>query len=337
MAAAKSYRMPSFAWSDGGFDSKPIPNHDDLVRLSLILAAQYDTGAAPVRYREGFLDQLIQTLVLRRGSTTYAKLRGQDWHFLHQLLQKEPHGLTQTTATAAQSNQTVGSPVQLALDIPVPKAPDGDKALLEVTWGGGTQLGADYTIDSASLNGQFIFAPTPPAALRCVPFAGMAGKTGDSNQVDIPFEGQLVAALVIMRANASPFAVRDPTGALVEARIEGDQVFSDDWRVAKSNYKEFCNLPSLQTGVGLLFFDQLPLVRNSSIMSFDIDATSTDISVYGLFTAGAGVARQRETMQDVLRASGASQAPDKGSLATAPKLAAASGSRIRARPNPALR
>lgn len=327
--------MPSLAWSDGGFDNTPIPNHDDLVRLALKLTAQYDTGAAPVRHKEGYITQLIQTLVLRRGSTTYAKLRGADWAFLHQLLQKEPHGLTQTTATAAQANQTVGSPALLALDIPVPRAPDGDKALIEVTWGGAAQLGADYTMDLAALNGQFIFSATPPAAMRCVPFAGMSNKTGDSNQVDIPFEGQLFAALVIMRANAAPYAVRDPANALVEARIEGDQVFSTDWLAAKAAYKEFCNLPSVQTGVGLLFFDQLPLVKNSSIVSFDLDGTATDVSVYGLFTAGAGVAKERGTAQGMLQDAGAVKAPSGGSLIAAPQVRRVAGG-LRATPNPAL-
>lgn len=319
MAKPLSYRMPSIAFSEAGYDSKYIPNHSHVERFSMLLTAAVTTDAAVARLRDGYFDQLIQLLTIKRGSTVYTKFRGMDWHWLHQLMQKEPHGLTQYTATGSLTADTTGSPVQLGIDVPVPMAPEQDRAEIEVTWASSAVLGAgagDYTVTSASLNGQFVFAAQPPPAMRVLPFKGMNNASGTQNAVDVPVEGQVLGALVIARANASPNALRDPAGAIVAARIEGEQVFEVDFRAMKATYKEFCNLPSVQTGVGLLLFKDLPLVRGSSELVIDSDGTATDFNIYGVYTAGAGVVSQRETIQDVVRASGAIQAPARQTLAS---------------------
>lgn len=315
MAGVQAYRIPTSQWSDSGVDSISIPNHDALAGLSMRWTGQYDTGVGTVRIRDGFLTQLINTIVIRRGGTTYFKARGMDLHFIHELLQKEPHGLVQVVNADSQANQTTGSPAQLDIRCSVPRDPKGEKATVELTFASAAGLGTSYTVDSASFNGAWDFAGAdsiPP--MRVIMLAGMNNKTGAANQLDIPVEGQLVALLCIARATASPNALRDPVGGLLQVRVEGVEKFEMDWLEAKEDYKNWVNRSAVQTGVGLLAFRDLPLVGGSSYLYVDLDGTATDVNVYGLYTAGGASLKTRSTVQDELRASTGAVAQVRGSL-----------------------
>jgi len=308
-AGSLGYRLQSYTWSDGNFESKTLPSHDGLSGLSLRWSGQYDTGTGTiVRHREGYLTQLINTLTIRRGSTTYARIRGMDIPWIHQFLQKEPHGFTQVTSTGSQANSTTGSPVQFDLAIPVP--PGADKALLEMAYASGTGLGPSgstgYNIDNAYLNGQLNFTKKALPAMRIVQMASLNAKTGSQNYVDMPSDGQLFAILYAIRANGTPYAVRDPTDALVQLRVEGEQKLEIAHLDAKEDYKNWCNLPTVQAGVGLIMPDDFPTIGPSSNIIFDLDGTSSDVNIYGVYTDGGGMVRTRETASDVLSASNVS-------------------------------
>lgn len=309
----QSYRIPSMNYTPSGFDSKSVPNHSHLSGLTIRLNANYDVAGGAAILKDGYLDQLLQTITFRRGGTTYFRARGLDLHWLHQILQKEPHGLTQFTAGAGAS-QTVGSPAQMDIEVPIPRDARDVKAELELTWGSDASMGTGYTINTAQVNGSYNFSDTPPAALRVVMLSGCNNKTGTQNQVEIPVEGQLVGLLIVARATAAPSALRDPANALLQVRIEGVEKYEIDWLDAKEDYKNYCNLPAVQTGVAMLLFRDLPMIGGSSYLYIDSDGTATDFNCYGLYTAGASRMQPKESTLDTLRTSGAASASVSGTM-----------------------
>lgn len=278
---ALTYKFDTFNYSLNGEESQKLDFHRPISKLDLILSiSDYNTGAAGTTRYDAHPCNLIDSITVGEGSRFPVAIKGRDLFFLSWLMAKVKPTETLLTAVNAANKTAEGFyPLPLPLNRGAFTNPK-----LKIEWSGDLagDLGADQTVDAASLNGSVEYQDVGVPEFSLFADTTLLNKSGGTVKSEIPAEGRLSKVLIFARNQASKNLANTALDD-VSLRIEGVSFFEKQWRNLEAQMQAFTD-DSAIAGVGLIdLSDTLPLIGSASYVFIEVGGTAMDFSVYYLF------------------------------------------------------
>jgi len=273
------YPIDTINYVEGQRITQRLDTSRKLARIEARLDVGYLSGVAATILHDGDTGSLINDFRIGGKGFSVFEADGWDLYYICWLLNKRMPDMVPYTAAA-------GAKVARATyNIPVQIAPGQLRNVnLTVIWGVAADIGADQTVPGgATLNGNFEQNDNPVANQRIVP-AYETNTTGQDH-TEIDDAGRLTGALIITRANATPFALRDFIDHL-SLRINGVYpVVNIDWETMQSAFLEKTGTDGdYIAGIGFLdLSDEIYVPKEGSRFEWEGDATASDVAIYQIF------------------------------------------------------
>lgn len=278
---ALSYKLDTHTYALNADQSQLLDFHRPIAELQFDLnVSDYNTGAAGSVKYDAHPFNLVDTIRVGEGSRFPFTAKGRDLYYLHWLLKKtKPSETVYTSANAA--NKTARA--RVSLPMPLNKGAF-TRPKLQVEWSGDLtgDIGADQTVDAASLNGAITFSENPVPEFSLFGSFDLLNKSGGTVKDQIPAEGRLSSILLISRNATSKNrdnTALDDVSLRLEGIIEQERAFA-----TLENEMQTITDDALEAGVGLIDLkDTLPLIGSSSYVFIELGGTAMDLTVYYLF------------------------------------------------------
>jgi len=276
-----------------------------LARIETRLDVAYTSGAAATILHNGDTGGLIDDYrVGGKGFNTF-EAAGFDLSIIAWLMNKRVPDMIEYTAV-------VGPKVARATyNIPIQIAPGQLRNVnLSLHWGVALDIGADHVINAAAINGNFEQNDNPVANQRLIPLH--ENNTIGDNHADLDDAGRLVGLLIITRATATPFNLRNHI-VDVALRINGVYpIVNIDWETIQSAFLEKTTTDGdYIVGVGYLdLSDEVYIPKEGSRVDWDGDATASDVTIYQIFEpVDTGTVEKTATQTEIKPMGGGSGRP----------------------------